>query len=620
MADLSSVMERCANSQTFCADILASSGDVRAEFRLVVAKLAQLMRQSGASEGLEAMCFQSLKDWTPELKRHGLFKSVALPATAGDASPTGVAVKSEQHGVKREQLVQYIESVCSQSSAVASPTSSKRRKAGERSAMADLQRSAMADLPPRIAGSVGSTLVGCCCTGMCGSKACNARRNRKFRYSQESRCPEYVTPGRVYCEVCNCEVWLCMSPRFRGRWCKVHKPQYGDEGDARVYSNSFYPRAAFPQNWPLELRVTAKLGYALPQMLPRDFEILLDWAKARLSPQYVVALFLAHSIKWPLGVSTFIQSVGPWVDSDMVAGGDAKESKGVAGEPSTGGEGIGTRATAEAFVKAYRDAILAHDGVALKHSFERMNVGLMHAQTGAAVQGVELGILSAEVDKNVQNRLGFGQAATVVRLGPALKTYVLADPRSPAMAGASTLVEALLEESQKANLQWPASNEPQVLIAFFAGVHALVKKFRSIRHGKIGFRGGLSEAHEYKAKSFTRIVLTMLNLEHRGCFDGLVYHDLLPYCPDENTYTEVLSGLRVGEVERMFNINALLIPCWACLFGGLRTPERLRALLATPSADVLRVIMDDRELQKRLPDAERFPMGPRCLVKGLSIE
>ena len=73
----------------------------------------------------------------PELKKYGLFKSAALPATAGDALPTGlsmpmgVMVKSEQ-GVKREQLVQHSDSfgVGSASSGAASPAKDRLRLIG----------------------------------------------------------------------------------------------------------------------------------------------------------------------------------------------------------------------------------------------------------------------------------------------------------------------------------------------------------------------------------------------------------------------------------------------------------------------------------------------------------
>ena len=212
-----------------------------------------------------------------------------------------------------------------------------------------------------------------------------------------------------------------------------------------------------PRRWPLELQVTAKLSYAVPLMVPGDFTVLLRWVPAQLTSQFMVALFLAHSIKSPLGVITFTQAVGPWVEP-ATAGSDAATGGEPAAvfkrEPATAGESIGNPAMARAFVKAYREAILAHNGLRLRTSFERMNSGLMHAQTGAAVQGCELGIVSSAVQQDT--RLGFG-AATAVTLGPALKQHFLAEPGSPAEDDATALVQALFAASQ--DVPWPTGHD-----------------------------------------------------------------------------------------------------------------------------------------------------------------
>jgi len=524
--------------------------------------------------------------FAPELESYGLFKVATRPATAG------IEVKSEDVG----------------SSVVLASDAASQLPGPPQDAPGAKRRKGISASP--------SATAGCLCSGMCGSKLCDYRRNRRFRHGDVGGCVEPTGSGHNYCVFCLCEVAGCKCPRFRSRWCKRHVEEYKDDGDSRIYSNAFFAREPLPGKWPLELQVTAKLSYAVKLMVPEDFSVLLRWAPAQLTSRFMVAAFLAHSIKWPLGVLTFMKAVGPWVEpamagSDAAIGGEpAAASK---GEPATGGESTRNPAMARAFVKAYREAILAHNGLRLKTSFDRMNNGLMHAQTGAAVQGSELGIVSSDEG---HNRLGFG-TATAVTLGPALKQYLLAAPESPAEDGATALVQALLAASEDADIRWPTGHEKGDILGFCTAVLSLAKKFRSIRHGKLGFRGGMDKAHEYKVKSFTRVLMAMCSMRQPNCFAELQFSDILNFCPDERSYADVLSGLRVGDVEHMVGVEVLMVSCWTCLFGALRASGRLKDLLSFSSSQILRLLTDDQLKQLILPPGERFPMGPRALAKAL---
>ena len=194
---------------------------------------------------------------------------------------------------------------------------------------------------------------------------------------------------------------MCTKPRYRSRWCKSHKPQFQDDGDHKRYSNPYAAKVAFPDAWLSELRLMAKFKYVLPQTIPADFTILLEWCPDQTSPAVLVAVFLAQTLKWPPAVRALYDIVRQVVEP-ATAGVQAAH----------GSTNSADTATARAMAMAYRSAIVAVNGLRLKDMFDRMNTGLMHAQAGVAAQGAEFGFVSKEITP----RLG---EAIIVLLGPA---------------------------------------------------------------------------------------------------------------------------------------------------------------------------------------------------------
>jgi hypothetical protein len=676
MVRFEDALDRVADVETFAADVVACDGDVLLEFALVMVKLADVVSciEGGAQAGLREICKVYLPSWERDLESYGLFGNVASPATAGvktedaehsDAhadlalvaapsneriAPAPATGRGRGRAPGRRRLrsarpqlasaplasspqADYDARLAAPALATAGP-----RRSGSASSVETPQPGTLAELGPAPApvatqapfpATAGvkrrrptepySPTVNCQCPGMCGAKACDARRNRNHRYGETVACPELPVPERAYCSFCLCEVSDCPGPRHRSRWCKKHASYYRDDGDSRRYSNPFLAKAPLPSKWSLELQVTAKLHYALPHMTPDDLTVLLDWAPvAELTPQYLVALFLAHSLKWPHAVRSFIAAVGPAVSPAMA--GWESDAGGVA--PAMAGResdaGGANAAVARQFAAAYRQAILAHNGLQVKGMFDRMNTGLMHAQTGLAVQGAELGILLADPPPRSRNTSRLG-TATAVTLGPALKKYWLAEAQSPAITEAASLIEELLHAAAKARIKWPADDTPSNITKFGDAVLGLAKIFRSTRVGQSGFRGGLDGAHEYKVKSYTRVLLMMMHESRPNSISQVTYGDLMCYLPDERNYTEVLADLRAVEVQRLTNVSPLMLSCWTCLFGGMRELGRLKQLLGVSSRLVLRVLADDCERQRSLssPDGP-FRMGPRALAEAVS--
>ena len=163
-----------------------------------------------------------------------------------------------------------------------------------------------------------------------------------------------------------CEVFLCYGPRNKSRWCKLHAKTHTIDDSRRQYSNPYSSRLTYQPQWLPELRVTARVAFVLPRMLPTDVEALMAMpGHERLTPVHIVKFFIAHAIKWPWLVTQFVERT------------------------SAAGELAVTAAGLEAVARELTDALLevaqAASGHAQKDMFDRMNSGLGHATTGLAV-------------------------------------------------------------------------------------------------------------------------------------------------------------------------------------------------------------------------------------------
>ena len=117
----------------------------------------------------------------------------------------------------------------------------------------------------------------------------------------------------------------------------------------------------------------------------------------------------------------------------------------------------------------------------------------------------------------------------------------------------------------------------------------------------------------------------MLAIINPACFCEMTYGQLVKFCPDQRELTVALEGMLVGAVERLLNVNPLLIACWTCLFGGIRDPEddgngkKMKQLLAAFSLLARRAVEDDWHQQVTRPIECRFPIGPRALAAALTV-
>ena len=369
-------------------------------------KLAECMsRIEGATAlGLHGVCkLYHEEEWQHDLRSYGIF-GILDDEEVDRLRP--VKVKREPDSAGSPTTLAQVQELATSSSA--QRNTSKRRKT-------ELARASDGPGSPRDA---------CQCSGACGSKACGTRRNSLVRQKLEVPCPNKATKlGCSYCSLCQCMANECMKPRYRGRWCKTHSKQYDDDGDTKSFSTPFVGKVAFPDTWPVELRLVAKFNYVLPLMIPMDFTVLIEWTPDQLSPSFLVAAFLAQSLKWPPAVSVFYEAVRKVVE--------------------------------------------------------------------------------------------------------------------PAMAGTQEI------------------------------------------HG---------------STKCDDPAMAMLAIINPACFCEMTYGQLVQFCPDQRELTAALEGMLVGAVERLFNVNPLLIACWMCLFGGMRVPEddghgkKMKQVLAASSLLVMRAV------------------------------
>ena len=631
-------------------------------------KLAECMsRIEGATAlGLYGACKLYLdEEWIHQLTSYGIFGIRRVePATRDQNSPRTVKLEMESG-----RPMSVVKSDMA-SSSVADEKADRPRlpnlkrepditSAGSSTTLVSVEEPATAGNAPKkrktelakASNAPNRPPDACQCAGACGSRACVIRRNAWVRQKLKVGCPNATQLGSSYCSLCECTVHECTKPNYRGRWCKLHSKHYDDDGDTKSFSTPFVGKVAFPDTWPVELRLVAKFNYVLPLMIPMDFTVLIEWTPDQLSPYFLVAVFLAQSLKWPPAVRVFYEAVRKVVDPAM-AGTQEIHGSTKSDDP----------AMADTMVLAYRSAIIALNGVRYKDMFDRMNSGLMHAQTGLAVQGTEFGLLS----KQSTPRLG---EAVLVLLGPAQTQYHLAAPESEATECAKEIVVKLLEASREAGLTWPTGHESGRILGFCDDVLTLTKKFRSIRCKEFGFKGGAAAkaraakprlgtapkaraaeprismalprrkakaacrpvpprgkcGNMYKVRSFCRVILSMLAIINPACFCEMTYGQLVKFCPDQRDLTVALEGMLVGAVERLLNVNPLLIACWTCLFGGIRDPEddgsgkKMKQLLAAFSLLATRAVEDDWHQQVTRPIECRFPIGPRALAAALTV-
>ena len=456
-----------------------------------------------------------------------------------------------------------------------------------------------------------------CQSGNCGFRLCRRRAYSKAGVG----CSFPKLPGRKFCFRCKCECHECQRPRNsaygKGRWCYTHR-ELGTMGGLlnpvnglAVFEKGDAIRA--PRGWNWQLRCTQHMAFILPMMNPEDLVALTELGPpgepgALISAEWIGALFLAQTIKWPGAIRFFYNF--------LFAGGDHGSGDIL---PPVGhtpvGRFRGLSLTAKVFVDAYMATLSWASGRSWGNVFTYMNFGLQDAQTGLAVNGLALGLLQypsacvkrTRFENRAPAKAGDQRAqaddqreGTRLLLGPQSTEHILVPEGSQGYKDAVTIAEYILSHAQECKLVWPdkCSDVPRLADRLLD----YARTVRRLQAGHHGFDGGNDPKHAYKAKSFTRAALLILRQVDATMFHKMKFADLQKWTPDQAKHCDSLSSLTVAEVESKLGVPALTASLWTCLVHAAEEAAA-QLIMKTPPKDLLSTL--DTQLEEYEAELER---------------
>lgn len=142
--------------------------------------------------------------------------------------------------------------------------------------------------------------------------------------------------------------------------------------------------------------------------------------------------------------------------------------------------------------------------------------------------------------------------------------------------------------------------------------------------GTYGFDGGASEKQAYKAKSFVRVILCMLDQHCPGLFMRLRYGDLAQILPDECQRCKIFEDVLCSEVQLQTGVSPLMLSCYTCCLNWA-SEKQLRGLLQA-SDSVIQNIVDGFLASSEficaaglnMYDQDIFPPGPHTIAETLT--
>ena len=190
----------------------------------------------------------------------------------------------------------------------------------------DDTRSEPASSQPMNAAQLADPVAERGCAGNCGRLACKEAQNRNLaKKGKDAKkppicqdcCTTKHSSGR--CEPCRCETIRCVGGmngkhgvRLRtqdARWCRRCGQSAEDLANGS-YQNA-YGIFVLKSRWSTELRLTARLGFALVRMLPWDVEAMMHFARGQIEIRWpwhgfdMAVLIVASAMKWPHAIKAF---------------------------------------------------------------------------------------------------------------------------------------------------------------------------------------------------------------------------------------------------------------------------------------------------------------------------
>ena len=338
-----------------------------------------------------------------------------------------------------------------------------------------------------------------------------------------------------------------------------------DGEKANWYFNSNGPMKMDPK-WTLTIKVMARFAFAMQYVTPDDAkasvkEMVRLWGQStQITWQHLVMLFVGHLIKW-------VPCYHQWILRFHAL------------RPQTEQE----------VVNLMREiARWAHER-RWPNMWRGMNSGLMHAQTGLAVNWGKLCLLD--------NYPAVDESRDVLRIGPGLEEYVVTtDDTFPLR-----VMGHVIESAKAVQLSWPApGDDPMMLVN---GVMRFANEARAKLPGYSttkGLQGGKDRsgrADSYNVKHFARTFALTIESQRPDAFNHLLMQDIHKFCPDVKNYLKQFDEITGRDFKSKFARTPVMGACDACLWGGLGDAVLSEALTwATPSVmQLIRVYERDGE-------------------------
>ena len=246
----------------------------------------------------------------------------------------------------------------------------------------------------------------------------------------------------------------------------------------------------------------------------------------------------------------------------------------------------------------------------------------MHAQTGLAIQGKALGLLSAAPAESVQcgkrhkTSVAEPGAEQIVKLGPASSPYLLCAASSEGSDRSWRVASHVWKKAEKLRATWPARGQA---IPFAEKILAFARAARDYDEDghPVGFTGGRDPAHGYTVKSFTRGMLIVAETMDPTLCDDDQLEKIQAFAPDENEHTSCVKSWTGLEIRRRFALSPLMLSCYCCLAGWMDI-EHLKQMLKFDDPKLMSGLYKWlQEKNETCADDYPFPPGPKALGQML---
>lgn len=401
----------------------------------------------------------------------------------------------------------------------------------------------------------------CRCSANCSHREClrNKARARKDGTALEFHCYYQAMVGSRNCEICTCFMQGCRRPcqavSTERRLCKGHLKEVG----TTIFKTHYVCRTGkkkFQAAWNWELRMVATHAWLLQHMCPMDIKAFLEAADSlaggALTGHLLLQLWAAAVLKLPQAVEAWVKALETTRPPKVLAG--------CARAP-----------------KSYSSAVVSMmPGVAPADPWQyaQLQTGNQHFWFG-----VPAFISKLKMSQGCKRKMGAGgeEGDDAEEIRQVVQSEEEWDK----------LVELAdsFDEEHVEGLPWPQNaKDVKNMISEISGWLA-----------KFPVSWGLGVDDNYVKKHVLRKFSMWLQTKSPAeAWTGLTLQEVLASSPDKKKHLKSLPAAWTAQnLETCFGLNALMVPCWACLFHEV--PEKDRSAFEAPDPQLLAKVMQIRK-------------------------